>query len=196
MKKLAILLLINLFLHPTYGIKKDSVLVLFVYGSKPLTSGEEKWFGGIHGGHVSIQYKNKFISFIPNDGFHYISKKNKKSAFVIEEENYFVFDTTNSRYLIISIPVDSIQKAKLDSVCEQRLKDPVYDYAFIGMRCASAAYELLSAAGIYKTKRLGTLKRKYFYPKLLRKKMIKEAKLNHWHMVYRKGKTSRKWEKD
>lgn len=196
MKKLAILLFIFNLQHPLFGIYKDSVLVLFVYGSKPLAANEEKWFGGIHGGHVSIQYKNKFISFIPHDGFHYFSKKNKKSAFVIEEENYFVFDTTNSRYLIISIPVDSIQKTKLDSVCEQRLKDPVYDYAFIGMRCASAAYELLSAAGIYKTHRLGYLKRKYFYPKLLRKKLIKEAKSKHWHMIYRKGKATRKWEKD
>lgn len=196
MKNLSILLLFCALHNSSWGNHKDSVLVLFVYGSKPLAANEEKWFGGIHGGHVSVQYKDKFISFIPNNGFHYFSKKNKKSAFVIEEENYFVFDTTNSRYLIISIPVDSSQKSKLDSVCEQRLKDPQYDYAFIGMRCASASYELLSAAGIYKKHRLGYLKRKYFYPKLLRKKLIKEANQNKWYMKYRKGKSSRKWEKD
>lgn len=75
MKNLSILLLFCALHNSSWGNHKDSVLVLFVYGSKPLAANEEKWFGGIHGGHVSVQYKDKFISFIPNNGFHYFSKK-------------------------------------------------------------------------------------------------------------------------
>ena len=35
---------------------QDTLRVLFVYGSKPNSKGEVKKFGGIHGGHISLQY--------------------------------------------------------------------------------------------------------------------------------------------
>ena len=174
----------------------DSIRVLFVYGSKPKVESENKWFGGIHGGHVSVEYKGAYISFLPDGSFHVVSKKKKHSTFVLETEGAFVFDTTLSRYLIITIPIDSIQQRSFDSIAAQRLDSVPYDYAFFGMRCASAAYEMLSSAGIFPKMGLKNMVKKYFYPKLLRKELLRKAKRNKWTIVYRPGRKTRKWEKD
>jgi len=192
--KISVLILILFIAFESYA--KDSIKVLFLYGSKPNTKDEPKMFGGIHGGHVSIQYKSGYASFIPHNGFHYYAKKKKYSKWVIEKENSFVFDTTDSRYLILTIPISTQQKNAIDSILTQRLESTQYDYAFIGMRCASAAYEVLSTANIYPKISLGRMKMKYFYPKLLRKKMLKKAKVKHWKFIFRKGKGTRQWEKD
>jgi hypothetical protein len=158
--KNTILYFLVFLLTPVHAL--DTVRVLFVYGSKPKAKGEARWFGGIHGGHVSVQYGNKFASFVPDGKFHLIrSKKHINSTFITETGDRFVFDTTESRYLIVSIPVDSIQKRRLDSLVEKRLKTSPYDYAFIGMRCASAAYELLSGAGIYPKMSINKMSRKF-----------------------------------
>jgi hypothetical protein len=175
----------------------DTVKVLFVYGSKPKIKGEDRWFGGIHGGHVSVQYRNMYASFVPDGKFHvFASRKYVNSKFVLEYDDRFIFDTSDSRYVIICVPVDSMQKARLDSVIGQRLTKSPYDYAFFGMRCASAAYELFATAGIFPSKSRYGMLRKYFYPKKLRKKMFREAKLNNWPVYFRPGRTSRKWEED
>ncbi len=174
----------------------DSLKILFVYGSKPISKDEDKWFGGIHGGHVSISYKKEFASFVPNGNVHVFKRKKINSRIVFEYEDRFVFDTTGSRFLIITIPIDSIQRVRLDSVIRKRYEVMTYDYAFFGMRCASSAYEMCASAGIFETIRINKLWRKYFYPKLLRKELIKKAKQNAWPMYYRSGKTTRKWESD
>ncbi|MDI1232823.1 MAG: hypothetical protein PSX81_00920 [bacterium] len=176
---------------------QDTLQILFSYGSKPNTKAESKWFGGIHGGHVSISYKGGYASFVPAGGFHIFShNKNKKSVFAREEANNFIFDTANSRYLILYIPVDKRQSNKVDSIISQRIVEAPYDYAFFGMRCASAAYEVLSGAGIYPKYSLRKMSIKYFYPKLLRKEIYKEVRAHSWKYFYRAGRKSRKWESD
>lgn len=175
----------------------DTVKVLFVYGSRPKTKSEAKWFGGIHGGHVSVQYGQGYASFIPRGKFHVVrSRKDFHSAFTTEEGRSFVFDTSNCRYAIISIPVTASRKKALDSVISVRLDSTPYDYAFIGMRCASSAYEVMSSAGIFPSMSHAGMVRKYFYPKKLRKRLLKEARKNHWPVFYRPGRSTRKWEND
>ena len=120
----------------------------------------------------------------------------KCSKWVIETENSFVFDTTESLYLLITIPINQSQSKAIDSILSKRLKRTIYDYAFVGMRYASAAYEVLSSAHIYPQLSYSRMKLKYFYPKLLRKRLLKEAKKKKWTIFYREGKKSRKWEKD
>lgn len=176
---------------------QDSIQLLFAYGSKPISDGEASWFGGLHGGHVSISYKGAYASFVPDGGVHvFAKKKHKQSAFIIEKDENFAYDTVNARYLILTIPVTKSQAHKVDSLLRQRLFEAPYDYAFFGMRCASAAYEVLSSAGIYPKYSLRKMSRKYFYPKLLRKQLLKEAHAKGWHYYYRAGRKSRKWEKD
>ncbi len=175
----------------------DTLRILFAYGSKPKGNGETHWFGGLHGGHVSISYKGEYASFVPDGAVHIFPKrKNKKSAFIIEKEGNFVYDTTDSRYLILSIPINQQQSRKIDSTLRMRLFDAPYDYAFLGMRCASAVYEVLATAGLYPICSYRKMSCKYFYPKLLRKQLLKQASALGWGIYYRPGRKYRKWEKD
>jgi hypothetical protein len=188
--------LILFFIIGNIAIANDSIRVLFVYGSRPLDKTEDKWFGGIHGGHVSVSYQKGFASFIPVSGVQIFDRHTINSKFTYEFSDQFVFDTTDSRYLIISIPADSCQHKRLDSCIGQLMKESPYSYTFFGMRCASAAYHILSLAGILPELKQSRLWRRYFYPKLLRKELIKMARQNAWPMLYRSGRTSRHWEKD
>jgi hypothetical protein len=189
-------ILIIFLIIDTTAIANDSIRVLFVYGSRPIDKVEDKWFGGIHGGHVSVSYQNGFASFIPASGIQIFDQHTINSKFTCEYGNQFVFDTTDSRYLIISIPADSCQYNRLDSCIREFVNKSPYAYTFFGMRCASAAYHLLSLAGVLPELKQSQLWRRYFYPKLLRKELIKMARQNAWPMVYRSGRTSRHWEKD
>jgi hypothetical protein len=175
---------------------QDTIKILFSYGSRPHAKGESRWFGGIHGGHVSISYYHQYASFVPNGDAHVFPKKKQASAFIIERDGQFIFDTTDSRYLILYIPADSQTIAKKDSILQCRLNKPGYDYALFGMRCASAAYEVMASAGLYPKYSRKKQVIKYFYPKLLRKKLLRQAKKNNWKMVYRPGRKTRKWEMD
>lgn len=178
------------------SLAADTLDVLFVYGSKPKVKSENKWFGGIHGGHVSLSYDSGFMSFVPTSGVHIFSKNKINSEFVFEYGDRFVFDTLESRYLILSIPIDSCQRRKLDSLYRKRFDSAPYDYAFFGMRCASAAYEIMANADILPQISKRRMIWKFFHPKLLRKMLIRKAKASSWKMIYRKGKSTRKWESD
>jgi hypothetical protein len=71
-----------------------------------------------------------------------------------------------------------------------------YDYAIFGMRCAAASYDVLSKIGLFKevsnTKNVVT----HFYPKLLRKKVLKWANKNNYEVISNDGRPTRKWESD
>jgi hypothetical protein len=177
---------------------KDTLHVIFSYGSVPKASGESKWFGGIHGGHVSVGYQGRFISFLPNGNVQVFKSKKKEGVFVLETEGNFVFDTTGSRYAIFSIPVDSGTIQQFDSISKSKLDSAGYDYAFFGMRCASAAYDLLNLSGVPEFPKIGRKRmvKNYFYPKKLRKKFFKLAKKKQWYVLYRPGRKTRKWERD
>lgn len=174
----------------------DTLKILFVYGSKPLAKDEPKLFGGIHGGHVSLKYQQAFASFVHKGRLHLFPRKKIHSEYIIEKDKNFREDTSTSRYIIVDIPINDTQSKALDSVISQRLKHPGYDYAFLGFRCASSAYEVLASAGIFKRYSSTKIKLKFFYPKRLRKHVLKQAKKNHWHLFWRPGKATRKWEKD
>lgn len=194
MKLAKILLITLIFLSKANA--KDTLRVLFVYGSQPASKGEDKWFGGIHGGHVSISYLDGFASFVPKDGIQIFPQARINSKFTTESGDNFVFDTSNSRYLIINIPIDSLKKIQTDSIIKVFLNESPYPYAFFGMRCASAIADILQIGEIVNKSSKNIMWRRYFYPKKLRKELIKKARQNAWPMIYRVGRTSRRWEKD
>lgn len=177
---------------------KDTLHVIFCYGSVPKANTETQWFGGLHGGHVSVGYQGRFISFLPNGDVQVFKSKEKEGVFELETEGNFVFDTTESRYAIFSIPVDSGVIQKFDSISKVKLDSAGYDYAFFGMRCASAAYDLLTLCSVPEFPMMDRkqMVKKFFYPKKLRKMFFKLAKQNHWYVYYRPGRKTRKWEKD
>lgn len=186
---------------------QDSTLlkVHFLYGSKPhknYKDVEYKWFGGILGGHVGIELKDdKILNFLPSGKFHYIGKNKKRhSAYALHSEEgfYTMFggNPDSVKKTVVYIPISQEQARQFEAITEQYLKEAPYDYAFVGMRCGSATYEVLAQLDILKSR--AKLKNifKVFYPKKLRRRLIKKAKRNNWKVIQQDGTKRRKWEKD
>lgn len=179
--------------------------VHFLYGSKPLKAykeSEPKWFGGVLGGHVGIESdSNDILNFLPSGEFHLFSKqdeRNSRFALHTEDNFYAMFgsDPDSVKKTIIYIPISALQKQKFDSIATVYLNQTPYDYAFFGMRCGAAAYDVLGQLGILTEYDYQKTYRKIFYPKKLRKPLLEKAKQNDWTIEKHAGSISRKWEKD
>lgn len=178
----------------------NSIRMYFLYGSKPAMcckAKEGKYFGGLHGGHVSIGVGDSVIGFVPSGSFHIFGKRNNHhSSFTNESTTSFLDDTSGKKYTVITIPLTAEQLAKIDTIHKTYLTNTPYDYAFIGMRCAAATYDILAQAGIVKKRSHIDTMLGIFYPKILRKKLLKLAKKKGYPVHKQNGSTTRVWEKD
>lgn len=182
-------------------VANDSVKIKvhFLYGSKPkkkYKETEKPWFGGIHGGHVSIEAGGNVVGFEPFGSLHIVSKSKLHSEFVSEPLQEWVQDTATLKYTTIVIPISKTQYDSLLKIHAAYTTSPPYDYAFLGMRCASATYEILGRIGVvdYKpnTKNVAV----NFYPKKLRQKLLKLAECKGYEVIRQEGRTTRIWEED
>ncbi len=177
------------------------VKVHFVYGSKPKSAFkkiEAKQFGGIHGGHVYLELENKIISYGTNNGkWHIFPHKSKNAGkYRIDKDLKWHGDTGKLKITTIVIPITEEQVLKFKETEKKYFEQTPYDYAFIGMRCAAGAYDVLSKAEVCKHKsRVGIIS-KNFYPKRLRVKLLKRAQKENWQVLRQEGRSTRKWEKD
>jgi hypothetical protein len=176
------------------------IYIHFLYGSKPAAGCkhiEKKWFGGLHGGHVSIQCDSIITGFEPARGCHIFPHNRKKDCRFLEEEFFeWAEDTVGLKYLSITIPVSQAQLDSVRAIQKRYVADPPFDYAFFGMRCAASTYFILSQVGIVPERSRFFNILTHFYPKPLRKKMIKMAKIRGYKMERHEGRKSRRWEKD
>jgi hypothetical protein len=189
----------------SYSQDSACIKVHFLYGSKPLkkyNNSERKWFGGILGGHVGIEGdSNLILNFLPSGKFHWFGKKNiRHSRFAIHDPTafYSMFGTSpdDVKKTIVSIPVTAEQKNIFDTIAAAYLENTPYDYALVGMRCGSAAYEILGQLGILPGHGRNTTSMLILYPKKLRRRVLKKARENNWEIVRQSGSVQRKWEKD
>ncbi len=179
--------------------------VHFLYGSKPLKKykdTEQKWFGGVLGGHVGIEGdSDQIVNFLPRGKFHWFAKKNNKhSTYAVHSADDFYAilggNPDSVKKAIVYIPVTSPQKQKFDRIAIAYLQQTPYDYAFIGMRCGAAAYDILGQSDILTNYSYRKTYQKIFYPKKLRKRLFKKATENGWTIVRQDGSSRRKWEQD
>ena len=181
------------------------IRVHFLHGSKPKRAyryEEDRWFGGVLGGHAGVEIENNVIfNFTPKARFHLFAKRQ------IINSRYTTHDTTSfyaimgghpdsAKKTIITIPITAGQKRVLDSLQAAYHAKCPYDYAFFGMRCGAAAYDVLSQAGIVEKYSFGRTWRKIFYPRRLRRKLEKAAPLRGYKIERRAGTSRRIWEKD
>ena len=175
------------------------VKVHFYYGSKPkfkYRHTEGKRFGGLHGGHVSMEIGDSVFSFVFKGKVHiFAHRKELHSQWINEPINQWVKDTMNDKYATIIIPLANPEFQKLKTIQKNYTENNSYDYAFFGMRCAAATYDVFSQLGYYKKRNRFGMISKIFYPKLLRRKFFKMAKKNHWEVVKHGGSERRKWER-
>lgn len=185
---------------------QDSLYVKahFLCGSKPkrpYKKTESHWFGGKLGGHAGIEIApNYIIDFVPAGKFHIFSHRNKRhSRFTTHDTlnfyNLFGAKRDSVQRMSITIPITQKQKNMLDSLSKLYLEQTPYDYAFFGMRCGAAAYDVLSYTGILKQHKHMKTAFKIFYPRKLRRKLMKKAKANHWKIYLQQGSQRRKWER-
>jgi len=179
--------------------------VHFLYGSRPLKAfkDEPKWFGGILGGHVGIEAtNNRILNFIPHGRFRIVARnKIKHSKYVVDSFHQFYSrlggqHPDSTKQAIVIIPVSLQQKQKFDSIATRYLDETPYDYAFVGMRCGAATYEILAKLGILKQFTHAKTVTKIAYPKKLRKRLLRKAEKNGWTVIRQAGTSRRKWESD
>ncbi len=179
--------------------------VHFLYGSKPkkeYAATEAKWFGGLLGGHVGIECdSNQILNFLPQGEFHKIAKANDRhSTFALHafDDFYSILGghSKDAKKTIIYIPISPAQKQKLDSIKVAYLERTPYDYAFIGMRCGAAAYDILGQLNILPSHQVVKTMKKAFYPQLLRTQLLKKATENGWKITREAGTIKRIWEID
>ncbi len=178
----------------------DTIKVHFLYGSKPAKghkNHESKWFGGIHGGHVTIEIDKRAYGFGPVGRFHIVGhRKACHSSFSSASTANWEKDTSGMNYTSFVIPVDSITKQNMLATLKAYMEKTPYDYAFIGMRCAAATGDVLGQHGIIKKRSRKGNTYKFFYPRKLRKHLFKLSENEDWIIERNRGKSSRKWEKD
>jgi hypothetical protein len=176
----------------TYIIK-----INFLYGSRPAKGyhqQESKLFGGIKGGHVNIEAAGRVLDFKPGNNPLFPNNKKPTGGFSIHQSIYWNGET--DKWATVIVPVSENQFIELQKLFDSVSVKTPYDYAIFGMRCAAASYDVLSRIGLFKEysneKNIIT----HFYPKLLRKKVLKWASDNNYEVITHNGRTSRKWESD
>ncbi|MBS3915969.1 MAG: hypothetical protein KG003_15840 [Bacteroidetes bacterium] len=179
--------------------------VHFLYGSKPskaLKDLEPKWFGGIHGGHVGLGLdSNKILNFMPSGKIKIFgTKSGDHGVFIVDNLKEFREsvggETDSNHWVTFLIPITLKQARVFDSIFNEYLKVTPYDYAFFGMRCGAAAYDVAAKCGIVKEYSYSGTWIRIFYPKIWRRKLFKMAKKNNWQIQSHSGTPRRVWEKD
>lgn len=175
----------------------DTIRLNFLYGSVPakgFKKTEPRLFGGIKGGHVNIQVNEKVLDFLP--GNCPILPENNKPTGGFCLNNGIYWDTTSTKWVMIKIPVTREQFTLLETLFDEYAQKTPYDYAVFGMRCAAATYDVMSEIGLVKKHPDNFTILKNFYPKLLRKRMLRRARENNFPIIFHEGRASRKWESD
>jgi len=177
------------------------IKVHFLYGSKPKCKHkdtEKKYFGGIHGGHVSIEVDGKDYGFEPTDyNVHiFAHRKRFKSHFVEKDLGGKGRYGTGSKTTTFIVPINNEQYKRLKNTLSGYCTITPYDYAFFGMRCASTAQDVLAQTGLVKERKRFRNIVTTFYPKKLRKRIFRLARKNNYQIIKQEGRPTRKWEKD
>ena len=173
------------------------VKINFLYGSKPakgFKQTEQKHFGGLKGGHVNIEAAGRVLDFLC--GKNPIFPQNKKPTGGYRLNKTAYKNEEKDKWATVIVPVTEEQFNQLQKVFDSVSAKTPYDYAILGMRCAAASYDVLSEIGLFK--KMPTEKNilSHFYPKLLRKKVLKWAEENNYTILNHEGRSSRKWESD
>lgn len=176
------------------------IKVNFLYGSKPLRaykSTEPKTFGGLHGGHVTIQTGDLDYGFRrTNKHTHIFPNKKRASVFTVRELNGKSRYASDRKTVSFIIPVSRQQYDALNLIHRDYCDSTPYDYAFFGMRCTAATQEILGEIGVLKKRTRFFNIITTFYPKRLRKRIFRLAEAGGFEVIKTEGRPTRKWERD
>jgi hypothetical protein len=140
----------------------------------------------------------RLLAMETNNGKWHVFPHKSRSAgkYRVDTDLKWHGDTGKLKITTIVIPVTKSQLDKLSETEEVYFSKTPYDYAFIGMRCAAGAYDMLCQGNVCKPITRSRIVTKYFYPKKLRKRLLKRAQKEHWQVFKQEGRETRKWERD
>lgn len=154
------------------------------------------------GGHVGIEGDSgRIVNFVPKGKFHVFARNTRHSRYAVHSEPGFYAilggNPDSVKKTVVYIPVTIQQRRQFDSLVSCYLERTPYDYAFFGMRCGAAAYDILGQLCVLPAynSHVKTYK-KIFYPKKLRKRLLKLALRQNWKVDRQHGSGRRKWESD
>ncbi len=185
--------------------QQQFIKVHFLYGSKPRRvwkDTEPKWFGGVLGGHVGVEAdSNQILNFVPGEKHHLFGRKKKfRSLYLFHSYRGFYSilggNPDSAKKTIIYIPVTPPQRQRFDSLAAAYTRQSPYDYAVLGMRCGAAGYDILAQLGILNAHGRTWTSTAIFYPKKLRKRLLRKAIENNWLTERSAGSVRRRWERD
>jgi len=182
-------------------VAQDSsfVTVHVIYGSRPKAKGEGKWFGGKLGGHVGLEIApNQVLHFNPGGKVKAFTGNSEPGRFSLSETEsfYCTFGCDTVKRMSVRIPVPAEGQRRIDSLSASYISKAPYAYAFFGMRCAAACYHFISIGKAYPECSTGKMVRKFFYPRRLRKRLLRSAKKYGWEVTITEGTKRRKWDHD
>lgn len=195
-------LAVFVFLISGFSVAQETHLlkVFFRYGSIPEIGYEYIEYeetGGLEGGHVSLGIDSLEIGFTNEHVIHVFPRNDdKKGLFYWEYLKDFEEQVADKKYITFVVPLSEEQYVKLKSILMAYIDESPYDYAFFGMRCAAAAYDVLSQIGIFEHKSMTANVISNFYPRLFRRKMLLLARKKGYTVMRIKGRKTRIWEGD
>lgn len=179
---------------------ENTLIIHFIYGSKPkkeFKNVEEKIPGGLLGGHIFIQCGEYYYGFesINRKKIHLLPGKLFNSVFTKEHISSLSRNHNHEKMMSIELPVNPSTLSRITASVESYHRETPYDYAVLGMRCASSTYRLLSEAGFFPP--ASNLKSMILipYPAVLRKKVLRIAESNCYKIKTQPGSSRRIWEK-
>jgi len=200
LKNLIFFPLLLMYLTASSQADTFTLKVHFLYGSKPkpkFKDTESKYFGGLHGGHVTVEVDNIAYGLGPIGVVHIFSNRKKKhSGFAAQKTNGAPAYLKGQKFKTIIIPITKAQHDTALPLLTGYCGKVPYDYAFFGMRCAAAARDVLGVIHIYKERSNFRYAMGTFYPKKLRRRLLRLARKNNYTVISQEGRVSRKWEKD
>ncbi len=173
------------------------IKINFLYGSKPakgFKQSESKLFGGLKGGHVNIEAGGRVLDFRPGNNPLFPQNRKPTGGYKLSETAYK--NKEKDKWTTVIVSVNEDQFIKLQKLFDSFSVKTPYDYSVFGMRCAAASYDVLSEIGLFKKISANKNIAEHFYPKLLRKKILKWAEQKSFTILNNEGRPSRKWESD
>jgi hypothetical protein len=181
------------------------IKVHYLHGSRPAKQykkEEPKYFGGIHGGHYGIELADgRVVHFRRKGKLHLIAhRRSLHSCFRLDSVKAFygiyggMPDSMQRTIFTLQVPIQ--QYAQLEQRAVAYCTNTPYDYAFFGMRCSAATWQLLGVAGVVQPERTSRLWWRMFRPAKLYRKLTKSAEENGWEVERQRGTKRRKWRPD
>jgi hypothetical protein len=149
------------------------------------------------GGHGVMQLDSHVYGFLFTHFYLHLipSKKHSIGMFQDQPAGKWREGVKEDRVTTITIPVSATQFRLMDSIYVEYNKAAPYDYAFFGMRCAASCYKMLADAGILEAVTEKQSIWKAFYPRPLRRYLVRLAHQNGWKIDITEGSSRRKWER-